>query len=259
MKLPDSLESAASPPPSSDPVRRAAWWGEVILLIMVPLVIFAVVHKFAPTGDPNPELVPSPTPAPFLAYGEEAAELSAIRQEIERQPRDVAAAIASLRDFVVRADDSALKERALRWKRALEASKNEHDYQVRLKRFLLNEEAYKSRFNSIFEPGEPDVFVRVFRTRDGEEELVYDDSGTVVEGWSGNWDAPERREVATFNLSWKIDQPIRVELLEADVFADDVIAEYRIDRGLSILLLSSARISVDGDIVEFESTFEFGR
>ena len=30
------------------------------------------------------------------------------------------------------ADDSALKERALRWKRALEASKNEHDYQVRL-------------------------------------------------------------------------------------------------------------------------------
>lgn len=232
---------------------------EIVLLILVPLALLAVFHHFAPTRPLTEEKPPQPAPA--FESDDEAARLGEIRLAVERDPEDFSGAIVRLRDFIVGANDPALRDRAVAWKKALEATSEQKTYRVRLKRFRLSRDAYNEQFNESLEPGDPDVYIRVERTRDGREETVYRGRDLAVEGWSGEWGSARPPEGAsdTFALSWRRDEPIRVSLMEKDMAGDNVIADFTCRSGLSILLVSSPRICARGHIVELESDFAFGR
>lgn len=260
--------SDSSTPPSDAEVsvssaradaRRPSRLLEITLLILVPLAILAIFHYFTPPR-PAPEREPLTLPLSFTS-DDEAARLSEVRQAIERNPEDVAAAVETLQDFIVAANDPSLKERAIAWKVALEQLSEEKSYRVRLKRYRLSRDAYREQFNESFEPGDPDVYVRVVRTRDGRDEVVYDGRDFALEGWSGEWEsvAPPEGASDSFSFSWRTGEPIRVSLMEKDVAGDDVIADYVCPSGLSILFVSSPRISAEGHIVELESDFAFGK
>jgi hypothetical protein len=232
---------------------------EIALLIVVPLALVAIFHHFAPTRPLREEKRAEPAPA--FSSDDEAARLGEIRQAAQRDPEDWSAAISRLRDFIVVANDPALRERAVAWKKALEETAGDRTYRVRLKRFRLSRDAYNERFHESIEPGDPDVYVRVERTRAGHAETAYDGRGFALEGWSGEWDSvkPPNGASAEFTLSWRRDEPIRVSLMEKDMAGDNVIAHYVCESGLAILLVSSPRISAAGHIVELESDFAFGK
>lgn len=239
--------------------RRPSRALEITLLIFVPLALLAIFHHFAPT---RPRSAETPvTPPISFTSDDEAARLGEIRQSVERNPDDWSRAALLLRDFIVTANDPALRERAIAWKNALEQLDEERTYRVRLRKFRLSRDAYERAFNTWLEPGDPDVYVKVFRRRDGRDEVVYDGRDFVLESWSGEWDSARVPEGATdsFGLSWKKGEPIRVSLMERDMAGDNVIADYVSDSGLSILLVSSPRISAEGHIVELESDFPFGK
>lgn len=256
--LPDDARALGASGSSGPVRRRGSRLLEITLLILVPLALLAVFHYFAPTR-PRTE---RPAP-PALKFGsdDEAARLGEIRLAVERDPEDASGAIAHLRDFIVAANDPALKKRAVAWKNALEGTAEEKTYQVRLKRFHLSRDAYNEQFNESLEPGDPDVYLRVQRTRDGRVETVYQGRELTLEGWSGEWDSARPPEGAsgTFTISWRRDEPIRVSLMEKDMAGDNVIADYVSESGLSILLVSSPRICARGHIVELESDFAFGK
>ncbi len=111
------------------------------------------------------------------------------------------------------------------------------------------------------DPGDPDVYLRVQRTRDGREETVYSGRDFALEGWSGEWGSIRVPDGAadTFTFSWREGEPIRVSLMERDMVGDNVIADYVSSSGVSIILVSSPRISARGHIVHLESDFAFGK
>lgn len=239
--------------------RRASRALEITLLIFVPLALLAIFHHFAPTR-PRSDETTNTMPLSFTS-DDEAARLSQIRQTVERNPGDWSGAVAALRDFIVTANDPALRERAIAWKKALDSLDEERTYRVRLRKFRLSRAGYEQELNSWLEPGDPDVYLKVFRRRDGRDEVVYDGRNFVLEGWGGEWDSARVPEGATdsFSFSWKRGEPIRVSLMEKDMAGDNVIADYVCDSGLAILLVSSPRISSDGHIIELESDFAFGK
>ncbi len=239
--------------------RRGSRLLEIALLILVPLVLLAIFHHFAPAR-PRSEERSQPLPLTFTS-GDEAARLGEIRQAVERDPEDWLGAISYLRDFIVAANDPALKKRAVAWKNALEGLSEEKTYRVRLGKFRLSRDAYNEQFNESFEPGDPDVYLRVQRTRDGREETVYSGRDFALEGWSGEWSSvmPPDGASDTFTFSWRKGEPIRVSLMERDMLGDNVIADYVSGSGLSIILVSSPRISARGHIVDLESDFALGK
>ncbi len=249
--------SELSPPLIVGGKRRPSRLLEITLLILVPLAALAISHRFAPT-QPRVERELR-VPASFTR-DDEAARLSEIRRAVERDPEHLDAAVARLRDFIVTANDASLMRRAIAWKNAL-TLEEEKTYRVRLKRFQLSGEAYRSAFRESLEPGDPDVYLQVRRTREGREELVYDGREFALEGWSGEWEsvAPPEGQSGGFSFSWRQGEPIRVSLVERDLMGDNTIADYVVESGLAILLVSSPRISAEGHIVELESDFAFGK
>jgi hypothetical protein len=78
-----------------------------------------------------------------------------------------------------------------------------------------------------------------------------------VDGWSHDWS--DKPESPTFRLEWGRGDHLRVDLREKDIFGDDTIAQYELGGELSILLLSSPRLSEEGHALELGSDFEFGK
>ena len=162
-----------------------------------------------------------------------------------------------LRGFRAKANDRGLRDLARRWESALPTSAEPAAFEIRWKRYRIQKGSYRKALNARLEPGQPDIYVRVFRTRDGSDERVFDSSGQAVEAWAFDWS--EKPEYPTFTLDWAKGDFLRVELREKDVFGDNTIATYELGGELSILLLSTPRTGTKGHAIEFESSFGFGK
>ena len=251
-------------PPGPARRSRLRWfvWGYV-----VPLSLLAAAVALVWLGERSVRLADSAlhgvvsddAAAPLFpeAPRDEADELAEIRRRIETQPFEADEAASLLREFRARARDPRLQGLAKRWEKILPGGDEPRDYVVRWKRYRLDKEAYREKFNLTLEPGRPDVYLNVYCSRGGREQLIYTSAGQPVEGWSHDWTRSEGSP--SFTLRWAKGDALRMELWESDVFGDDVIAEYRLDGELSILLVSTMRRSDRGHAVELESDFAFGK
>jgi hypothetical protein len=243
-----------------------AFWNRVLVLIPVLALVSALCLVWFQEDDGGAVAPAAATQAAARRAGEpavisrdEALRLGEMRRAIESGTLDIPAALALLNSFVAEADDLGLREKAIGWRDALASASQRREYEVRLKGFAIDRDAYRERFHSRFEPGNPDVYVRVYHTVDGREARVFDTSEETVEAWTHVWKPSAEAAVPSFRIRWRAGDGIRVELREADVLGDNTIAEFRADGGCSIFVLSSPRKSAEGHEIEIDSDFPFGK
>jgi serine/threonine protein kinase len=256
-------------PPPAEPrggarERRSALGQTAFLLVPVFLVAAGLVFVWLEEGRLHREVEGGPAVAliaavPFPeALEDEALRLGAIRRWVEENPGEPEEALERLNDFLVTCRSPSLLRRAHGWKTALEGAAEPAEYEVRWRRFRLDRAAYRRVFHAALEPGRPDVYLRVYHRRPGAKEVkVFDTSSSPVEAWEHHWSGTA--EAPSFKLSWARGDALRIVLMEADIFRDDVIAEHRLDGGLSLLLLDSPRVSPEGHAIELETSFGFGK
>jgi len=242
-----------------------AFWQRVLMLIPILVVasVFFVVFLNDTSNAPTPidaAAADMPlAPAEDKLVEDEAMRLGQIRRTIEDHPLDTGGAVSALNSFISEADNDLLQEKALHWREALEQTTERRDFRVRLRGFAIHRDSYKRQFHSRLEPGAPDIYVRVYQTIDGDEELVFNSSETIVESWTHTWKNSGEGDAPSFEISWKQGDGIRVEMRESDMLRDNTVCEYRADSGYSIFLLSSPRTSSEGHRIQFEADFSFGK
>jgi hypothetical protein len=191
--------------------------------------------------------------------GDEALRLGEIRRTIRAHWDDVDRATTMLNAYIAETDNAGLRDKAVTWRRALEESSERREYEVHWKGFEIHRGAYEESLHSGLEPGNPDIYVRIYQQIDGEERQVFNSSSAVVEAWTHVWKPSAKVEVPSFKLDWAVGDQLRIELRESDLLGDNTISELRFDGGYSILLLSSSTTLPGGHRLAFEADFLFGR
>ncbi|MEM7233517.1 MAG: serine/threonine-protein kinase [Planctomycetota bacterium] len=182
----------------------------------------------------------------------EARRLSEIRRRLETEPVSLQEAQNAFGRFQTRSRDVELLAIARRWAAALPREGATQRYRLSWLKYRLHRDAYLKAQYSILEPGRPDVYLRVFRTRDGKTTRLFDTSPHAVESWSHTF---PMTGPPSFDFEWRPGDTFAVELWDKDQFGDNRLAKYEYGGELALLLLSSVQTSKDGHVVELKTNF----
>jgi len=285
--------TGSTPPPRQDatnprprPRRRSPRYSGIAILwqriaVLAPLLVIAGAVYFVWVGGAMkkrhpPKLPPAPEAQrdEFRTEGAgreisaidaaaierskgDAQRLAAVRDSIEAEPGDVDGALALLDGYISVVRSDALRKKAVDWRNALVDATEERVYRVQLRGYSVDQDDYREKFNTGIEPGGPDVYVSVTHVRDGEETQVFSNHKSATEKWAHRWD--EGDAPPAFDLRWRRGDALLVEIREADLFGDNTIAEFAVDGGYSIVVVSRPLISDAGHEVELDSDFAFGK
>lgn len=237
----------AKRPPEYSP--QTAFWQRVFILIPVVFSLGALALVWLPNDDGDDGGRSDASKAAKAEPSPEEVDLEAVLAWIGAHPSETGAALERLDACLARLRSPATAERCRAWRQAIASSAASGDFQVTLRAFALDREAYRRRFHSRLEPGRPDVYVRFWRRKAGggtaSESFL---RSRTEEAWSRRWsgDAPHAW------LRWALGDEVSVELCEADIFGDNVIASWKAHEGLSIFLLRGVLRSPEGHTVELE-------